>query len=209
MKTKTRQSRRRVQLKMMFGQAYYIDWISELEVALAKRPKTLCIELIGQGEVPADCALLIRSILMKRSEKTRVVTDARSSLQGGSVLVWLLGDERIIREDARLYLRRVDLPDEEEESAPLQNSETKYRDSFSEIDPDDYDYARVLQVINEFLPMKELAGRPIRVSVLKEFGLIENEKVDDQLAIAFGRIKERLEQPRTSKPKELMKEASK
>jgi hypothetical protein len=57
--------------------------------------------------------------------------------------------------------------------------------------------------------MKELAGRPIRVSVLKEFGLIENEKVDDQLAIAFGRIKERLEQPRTSKPKELMKEASK
>ena len=208
MKTKTRKSRRRLQLKMMFGQAYYIDWISELEVALAKQPKTLHIELIGQGEVPADCALLIRSILMKRTEKTRLVTNARSSLQGGSVLVWLLGDERIIRDDARLYLRRVDLPDAEEENAPSQYSEGKYRDSFSEIDPDDYDYVRVLRVINEFLPVKELAGRMIGASVLKEFGLIDNEKADDQLATAFGRGKGRDEQPRTSKPKELMKEAS-
>lgn len=208
MKTKARQGRQ-LQLKMMFGQAYYIDWISELEVALAKRPNTLRIELIGQGEVPADCALLIRSILMKRSEKTRIVTNARSSLQGGSVLVWLLGDERILREDARLYLRRVELLQEEDENAPAQNSEHKYRDSFSEIDPDDYDYARVLRVINEFLPIRELAGRPIGVSVLKEFGLIDNEKADDQLATAFGRGKERDERLRTSKPKELMKEASK
>jgi hypothetical protein len=172
----------------MYGHAYYIEWISELEAALAKQPKVLQIELIGLGEVPADSALLIRSILMKRSPKTRLVTNARSSLQGGSILVWLLGDERIIRDDARLYFRSIDLPEEDEaERNALKVSEPRYRDSFSEIDPGDYDYARVLQVINEYLPVKELAGQIIRVPVLKQFGLVENQHVDCFLATAFGK----------------------
>jgi hypothetical protein len=188
MKTRSWHGQRRLQLKMMYGHAYYIDWIAELETALAKRPGTLQIELIGQGEVPADSALLIRSVLMNRSPKTRLVTNARSSLQGGSVMVWLLGDERIIRDDARLYFRSVDLAEEEEaESSALKPSEPKYRDSFSEIDPEDYDYARVLQVINEYLPVRELAGRIIRVPVLKQFGLVQNEHGDTFLAAAFGK----------------------
>jgi hypothetical protein len=172
----------------MYGHAHYIDWISELEAALAREPKVLNIELIGLGEVPADFALLIRSVLMKRSSKTRVITNARSSLQGGSVLVWLLGDERIIRDDGRLYFRSVDLPDiEEAEGNASKPSELRYRDSFSEFDPEDYDYARMLQGINEFLPVKELAGRIIRVPLLKQFGLVENEHVDTFLIAAFGK----------------------
>lgn len=172
----------------MYGHAYYIDWIYQLEAALAKQPKVLHIELIGQGEVPADSALLIRSVLMKRSTKTRLVTNARSSLQGGSVLVWLLGDERIIRDDARVYFRSVDLPDQDEtECDAWKPPEPRYRDSFSEIDPQDYDYARVLQVINEFLPVKELAGRIVRVPVLKQFGLVDNQHVDCFLATALGK----------------------
>ena len=38
------------------------------------------------------------------------------------------------------------------------------------------DYVRVLHAIDEFLAVKELAGRPVDVSVLKEFGLIDNEE---------------------------------
>jgi hypothetical protein len=70
------------------------------------------------------------------------------------------------------------------------------------------DYVRVLQAINEFLPVKELAGRPVEVSVLKEFGLVDNAKVDDLLAIAFGREKERSQKQRPVVKKELAKEAS-
>jgi len=124
---------------------------------------------------------------MARSPKTKLITNARSSLQGGSVLVWLLGDERMIRDDARVYFRRVDLSEDENENDAWKNSEPRYRDSFSEIDREDYDYARVLQVINEYLPVKELAGRVIRVPVLKQFGLVENEHVDCFLATAFGK----------------------
>ena len=148
---KTRSRLCRFQLKLLsYGNSYYIDRIAQLESALRRKPKALQLEMIGDGEIPADTALLIRSILMGRSPKTRLVTSARSSLQNGSVLVWLMGDVRTIRDDARLYLRRVDLSEEDE--AEQKQNEPSYRDSYSEIDPEEADYAQVLQIINEYLP---------------------------------------------------------
>ena len=190
MKTRSRQGLRRFQLKIMsYGNSYYIDRIEQLEKVLSRKPRLIQIDMIGMGEIPADSALLIRSVLMGRSLKTRLITNARSSLQGGSVLVWLLGDKRTIRDDAWVYFRRANLPDDAEAdpNADWKHNEPKYRDSFSEIDPEEGDYARVLQVINEFLPVKELAGRLIRVPVLRQFGLVENEQVDCFLATAFGK----------------------
>jgi hypothetical protein len=70
------------------------------------------------------------------------------------------------------------------------------------------DYIRVLQAINEFLPVKELAGRPVETSVMKQFGLIDNQKVDDLLAAAFRREKERVQKHRSTVKKELAEEAS-
>jgi hypothetical protein len=83
----------------------------------------------------------------------------------------------------------------------------KDRSFFHDEDMEEEDYIRVLQAINEFLPVKELAGRPVEVSVLKEFGLVDNERVDGLLATAFGRGKERRERPQTSTKKELLKQA--
>jgi hypothetical protein len=174
---------------LSFGGFYYIDRIAQLKAKLAKRPRSLQIEMVGAGEIPADAALQIRSVLMDRSPKTRIITHAHSSLQGGAVLVWLLGDTRIIRDDAKLYFRRATLP-EDAEAKPdeaWKESEPKYRDSFSEIDPEEGDYARVLQLIDEFLPVKELAGRLIGVPVLRQFGLVESDKVDHFLTAAFSK----------------------
>ena len=139
-----------------YGSSYYIKKALKLEAALARKPKVLRIEMIGDGEIPADTALLIRSILMQRSPETKLVTNTRSSLQGGSVLVWLLGDHRIIRSDARVFFKRNPLADEDptEVYAGLGQAEQKYKDSYTSVDPEDADYARVLQLINEFLPGK-------------------------------------------------------
>ena len=52
-------------------------------------------------------------------------------------------------------------------------------------------YARVLQLINEFLPVKEMAGRLFGVPVLRQFGLIPDEKVDRFLLAAFSKVPER------------------
>lgn len=190
MKTRTNQGHRRFQLKILaYGNCYYIERIATLEAALSRKPRLLQIDMVGVGEIPADSALLIRSVLIGRSPKTRLITNARSSLQGGSVLLWLLGDSRIIRDDARLYFRRANLSEngEAEQNEVWKDDEPKFYDSSSEIDPEEGDYVRVLQLINEFLPVKELAGRLIEVPVLRQFGLVENEKVDQLLATVFGK----------------------
>ena len=174
---------------IVYGGYYYTKKALKLEAALARKPKVIRIEMIGDGEIPADTALLFRSILVKRSPATQLVTNARSSLQGGSVLVWLLGDQRLIREDARLFFKRNPLADEDpvEVYAGLGEVEQKYKDSYSSVDPEDADYARVLQLINEFLPVNEFAGRVINVSVLRDFGLVENAQVDNILTNAFSK----------------------
>lgn len=174
------------------GNTYYIERVAKLEKALARRPRRFQIDLIGDGEIAADWALLIRSILLQRSARTRLITNARSSLQGGSVLVWLMGDQRLIRDDARIFFRRLDMSatGEPEENETWKESDVKYVDSFSEIDPDDSDYIKVLRLIDEFLPVKEFAGKVINVLVLRQFGLVENEKLDRFLAAAFGQPQE-------------------
>jgi len=188
MKTPSRQGHRRFELKLLgYGNCYYIERIARLEAALARKPRMLQIDMVGVGEIPADSALLIRSVLLSRSPKTHLITNARSSLQNGSVLVWLLGDSRLMRDDARLFFRRATLSENDDAKKEDDwNDEPEFCDSFSEMDPEEGDYARVLQCINEFLPVKELVGRLIEMPVLRQFGLVENEKVDHFLATAFG-----------------------
>jgi hypothetical protein len=204
MKTKrTKSTRRHSKLLLKLSSwGNYIDEAYQLESMLAKEPARLQIDFVGSGEIPADSALLMRSMILKRSPQTHIVTHARSSLQGASLLIWLLGDTRLIREDARLHFRPAGPFIADEASTTW-----KDRSFFDDDDMEEEDYIRVLQAINEFLPVKELAGRPVEVSVLKEFGLIDNEGVDDRLATAFGRVKERPEKHRTSRKKEPVKEA--
>jgi hypothetical protein len=199
-KTTKRHSKLLLKLRSWGG---FIDEAYQLEALLARKPARLQIEFVGSGEIPADSALLMRSMILKRSLRTLIVTNARSSLQGATALIWLLGDKRLIREDARLHFRAA---------GPFVANEIstgwKDRSMFHDEDMEEEDYIRVLHAINEFLPVKELAGRPVEVAVLKEFGLIDNERADGLLATAFGRGKERRERQQTSTKKELLKEAS-
>src|SRR5258707_14082732 len=107
----------------------------------------------------------MRSMLLKRSPRTRIVTHARSSLQGATLLIWLLGDTRLIREDARFHFRPA---------GPFVADDAltgwKDRSSFDADDMEEEDYVRVLHAINEFLPGKELAVSPLEVSCPKEVG---------------------------------------
>lgn len=175
-----------------YGGSYFVKRALKLEAALAEQPKTLRLEMIGEGEIPADTALLFRSILMSRAPGTELVTNARSSLLNGSVLVWLHGDRRFIRDDARVFFKCNPLADEDpvEVYAGLGEAEPKYKDSQTAIDPEDADHARVLELIDQFLPVREFAGRIVNVSVLREFGLVDNEQVDNVLATAFAKSKE-------------------
>ena len=169
-----------------YGNSYYIERIVELEKALAKKPRHLQIDMLGEGEIPADWAMLIRDLLSQRSSKTCVITNARSSLQNGSVLVWLLGDRRLIRGDARLFFRKANAPVEPDNVPAKVWNEEKLKYTEPEFDPDEAGHVRVLQLIDEYLPVKELAGTVIDVRTLRQFGLVDHERLDRFLAEAFS-----------------------
>src|SRR5512136_3062092 len=114
MKTRSTRSLCRLLFKIRFF-CDYADQIGQLEKALARKPEKLQLDIIGSGELSPDTALLMRSVLLSRSPKTHLITNARSSLQGGVVLVWLMGDTRLIREDAKLYFRKSNQEDEDED----------------------------------------------------------------------------------------------
>jgi hypothetical protein len=144
--------------------------------------------MIGDGEIDADWALVLREVLNQRSEKTHLITNARSTLKNGSALVWLLGDRRLIREDARFFFRRANLTEEAEVHPDKiwNDRELQYADSFSEADPEEAVHAQVLRYIDEFLPVRELAGQIIDVRTLKQFGLVGSDKLDLLLAATLG-----------------------
>jgi hypothetical protein len=198
-KTVKRQSKLLIKLSSWGS---FIDEAYQLESLLAKKPKQLQIEFVGSGEIPADTALLMRSMILKRSPQTRIITNARSSLLGPAVLLWLLGDKRHLREDAQLRIRPAG-------SFAADDAPVAWNDrcTCDECEIAEQDYIRVLQAINEFLPVKELAGQPIEFPVLKQFGLVDNEKVESFLATAFRGDKERGVKERASRRKKLAKEA--
>jgi len=170
------------------GNAYYIERVAKLEDVLADVPKQLHLEMMGDGEIDADWALVIREVLNQRSAETRLITSARSSLRNGSALVWLLGDHRMVRNDAKVFFRRANLTEEADIGPEKVWSEDnlQFVDSYSEADPEEASHAQVLHYINEFLPVRELAGRIIDVHTLRQFGLVENEKFDHFLAATLG-----------------------
>ena len=181
MKTRSTRSLRRLQLKITYF-ASYTDQVYEMEKALARKPEKLQIDIIGSGELSPDTALLIRSVLLKRSPQTHLITNARSSLQGGAVLVWLMGETRLIREDAKLYFRRPNKQGADEDEGDWKGDESKDCD----VDLEEVDYAQVLQHIDNFLPVKELCGRPPDVEVLRQFGLEDSERTDLFLHSVFA-----------------------
>jgi hypothetical protein len=190
MKTQKTPTPRQFKLEILaYGNSYYIDRVAELETVLAKRPKLLQLDLVGAGEISADAALRLRAALLARSPRTQIITHAHSSLQNGSVLVWLLGDQRLMRADATVYFRRANLAELKvvEPEDAWKEEPADYADSYSDVDPEEADYARVLQLINEFLPVKELAGRIVGVPVLRQFGLVEHAQVDSFLATVFAK----------------------
>lgn len=180
MKTYQKKSITHFRLKLpTYDNAYYVKRALKLETVLKTKPKVLQIEMIGEGEIPADTALLIRSILLSRPPGVELVTNARSSLRGGSVLIWLLGTRRMIRDDASVFFKRNPLADQNpvEVYAGFSDAESKYKDSYSSFDAEDADYARVLKRIDEFLPVRHFAGRIVSVNLLLEFGLVDNRPV--------------------------------
>jgi hypothetical protein len=187
MKSKTKAGTHRFTLSLLhYGNSYYIDRIAELEKALARRPRQFQIDLLGEGEISAEWAMLIREILSQRSPKTCLTTHARSTLKNGSVLVWLMGDQRRMAPHARIFFRKAIASEESESAVAKVWNQDDWKTSDAETDPDEVAHVQLLQIINEYLPVKEFADKVIDIATLRQFGLVENSQLDCFLSKAFG-----------------------
>lgn len=158
--------------------------LQPLEEAIAKEPNILTVELIGPAAVAPDKALLLYDALMHRSSKTHLITYGRSCLLDSAVLLWLAGDERRMRGDAWI---QMDSLERLEDTQPWSKATEPFR-RFKKpvlIPPLITDYRTVARYINMYLPLEEVADRPIFQDELKELGLIESPESVQQLERLF------------------------
>lgn len=156
------------------------EMFQKVRHALSKKPKALKLELVGAGEFSQDMVLATHSLLVEAKKGgLKLTTQAHSSLYNGSLLLWLIGDKRIIRSNKAFF--EVDSIDEQsdddsdcmsEEDVPFLNRREKvYQSNFLEI----------VRLISEYLPVKELAGKRLEMKELTDYGLIDSEESDKQL----------------------------
>ena len=140
---------------------------------LAREPAMLTMRFVGVHQMCPDSALLIVETMKGKSPKTKIVTEAWSSLIEGSALIWLSGDSRRIRSTAWLFFRNSQLVKNREPQLPWE-MEGMFCPGPS-FHLRERDYQTVLRLINRYLPVKDLADTPVTPHILSEYCLLEGQ----------------------------------
>lgn len=171
-----------ITIKLNLREEDTISLLLPLEEALLMEPKTLHLELVGPGVVSPDRSLVLHDMLRKRRLHTHLITYARSCLIDSAVLIWLCVDIRKMRADAWIQL----------DSIKRLSKDRPWRKSVNLARPDKpmigepswmTDYRTAARYMNEYLPLEEIADRPIFYDELAELGLIESADGIDQLDV--------------------------
>jgi hypothetical protein len=169
----------------------YMETIRELETALAETPRRLILEFVGTQALCPDMALILHELMVDRPPQTEIVTHARSGLVNASVLPWILGDKRVMRRTGWIYfnLPKVQKPDDRPE-ADWCDGEWSDSEDFGFFHPPNHhtaDMEQVGRIINQYLPLDEIAGKRLGVEDLKQFGLLGDNPIDSVLESNPGR----------------------
>jgi len=161
-----------------------VTQLSLLESAIEKEVPIFTLELIGPSVMASDKALLLYDALMQRNPKTRLITYARSCLLDATVLLWLAGDERRIRETTWV---QMDSLERLLDTQPWKNPEVARRKNSKFVTEPAWvtDYRTAAQLLNEYLPLEEVADRPIYKEELEEMGLLTSSEEERYLAECF------------------------
>jgi len=171
-------------LVVQLGQVY-TKTIRDLETTLAETPRRLILEFIGTQSICPDMALILHELIVERPPEIQIVTHARSGLVNASVLPWILGDIRIMRRTGWIYFNPPRVRKSDNESQP------GWRDG-EWWDPIDFgffhppihhaaDMEQVARIIDQFLPLDEIAGKHLGVEDLKQYGLLAGNPIDSVL----------------------------
>ena len=159
-----------------------------LTATLETHPRRVRFRFIGPHAMMPDSALVIYDILTTRNHGAELIMEAWSPVLGASMLVWLAGNVRRVRSTTHFRFRS--LQEMVRRASRRSFSENNFLVVAGDVDPDDHpyvvDYRMVLQLMDQYLPIDQLADTIITPAKLKELGLLENSPLDDVLLRCMG-----------------------
>jgi hypothetical protein len=151
--------------------------------ALAKRPKTLVWELTGYFCLAPDFCLSVFDLLKnQRDSSTRLVVKVNCSLVDASLLFVCAADEICLSTGRCFRLKSID-------SFKSMIGRSKGIESFQGEQQESvavFEYEQCLKILDEYLPVKQLADKLLPMETLKEFGLGMNLQEERAFASLFA-----------------------
>jgi hypothetical protein len=157
---------------------------------LETRPKRVTFRFIGAHEMAPDPALLVYDILTTRGNGSQIVTEAWSPVLGSSVLVWLAGHVRRIRSTTHFHFRSLQeiTRRRRQHRPPWENHfEALAGDAEPEANPWTTDYKKVLELMDQYLPVDQCIDKFMTPAMLNELGLLENSPLDNLMGRCLAR----------------------
>jgi hypothetical protein len=153
---------------------------------LEAAPQTLKIEIVGLGHIQPDAVLAIYDLLINRDSSISLHVDVKTSLFDGSLLLVLPAQKLEIRPNSWFQLDSI----KKINSIDWDYHENSWRKSKCQTinEPAGVtDYRSVASILNEFLPLEEIADRRLPLeATLKEYGLIQTEAEATELQMLFS-----------------------
>lgn len=160
--------------------------LQKVREAFQGNPREVTFELLGPGQLLHDTALMLFDELKHRPNGIHLRMHSRTSLFDGAILVWLCGDTRTIRRDAWIQLSHI--PETPGMGGALDGRED-YTSTITVTDeaPSETDLRTIMDHLEEWLPVAELAGHRLFAQDLRDLGLLDGELEIQTLAGLFKR----------------------
>jgi len=150
---------------------------------LERRPKSFRWEIFGFcGQTPDTC-LLMWDLLKSRDPSTRLVVDAKTSLIDSQLLYVLAADEFLFS-SSRCF-RFCSSERYEALMAKAKRFDSQFIEKVGE-NPCVFEYRKFLEILDQYLPVDQLADRVWPFEKVREFGLGVTSAEEESFRALFG-----------------------
>jgi len=159
--------------------------LTDLREGISSCAGSLRIELLGPGSLLNDTALMLFHELRGRSSTLRVHMHSHTCLFDGAILLWLAADTRTMRPDA--WVQVTEIPETPPAGRRSRHGASDYAASIvaEEECPADTDLRSIIDHLDEWLPVHEVAGLRLFPKDLSELGILHDDIENKALAGYF------------------------
>ena len=156
--------------------------------AAKQHSRTLKLNLVGQHHLKQDTILILWEILSGRDQTTKLITHTHSSVFDGTLLLWLMGDERIAREHAWFQIdspKRL-LASDHDDFGLFDEENGKFSPLKKKIiAPYTKDYLKIASLMDSYIPVEQLSDAQIDFADLEDYGLLFSTQEEEQFQKLF------------------------